>query len=940
MTDPTSPEGTTAAGDPTQGAPSGELVSLADEVLSDPKAKAMIRAIAREAHYSEDELTEVVLAGWERGLRPLRSLEQHVRWDLIVRASNRHAGYEVRNPDPMSIDRKAFGLMSPEAMLRCQAIPLGFTDDGTVEVSVYDPTDTTATDEVEQWLRNYRVKWYIADGDAIKATISAIVSREEASEDDDEENTEAASRLLAVDDPADGPIVKLVDTIIQQAIALNASDIHLEPSEQGLVLKYRRDGLLITRDVFSRERGYGIINRFKTACEMPLERILPLDGRMEINIRGKRYDLRVVTSPTVWDMETVVIRLLATQQNLLDLDQLFPEAFLDRYNRLIRRPDGLILVVGRTGDGKPVSVDALVLMADGTRKRLGDVQVGDRVITHAGRARTVTAVHEQGRLPGVRIETVHGRVTTAALDHPFLTPDGWVEAQDLTAGMSLANVARPVIESTPTRGDAEFVLAGLLVGSGDSSGGTVTWRDRAVHGDDSVAKALFAACDALGFSYQRATHANAVEYALSRGIYEWLRDVGLDGLHTQAVRVPSFVHSGTPEQIALFVGAYLACDGTVEMDASHPDGPRLVGVACCASDRDRLADIQHLLLRLGIQSFLSADPEANVPNREPLSSWRLFIGHDNDACTRLATTVPVPGVNGELLTKHARPRAVFDERLLSDEVVTVNPVEGVECRCLTVDEDHTFTVDDLVVHNSTTLAATLNRISRPEVKTLTAEDPVEYKVPGVTQVEVNQKAGRDFPVMLRAFLRSDPDIIMVGEIRDAETGDIAVKAAQTGHLVLSTLHIRDVCGTPSRLVNMGIEPIMIAETLVGVLSQRLVRRLCKECAIPAEYTLDELVAEGWNEDWSVEDSTFFAPRPGGCSNCAETGYNGRIAVPELLVVHDSIRDMIAAGATASQIREVATRDYGMTSMREAALDYVRAGITSLDEINRVIQGSI
>ncbi|MCX7945466.1 MAG: type IV-A pilus assembly ATPase PilB [Hydrogenophilus sp.] len=229
-----------------------------------------------------------------------------------------------------------------------------------------------------------------------------------------------------------------------------------------------------------------------------------------------------------------------------------------------------------------------------------------------------------------------------------------------------------------------------------------------------------------------------------------------------------------------------------------------------------------------------------------------------------------------------------------------------------------------------TLYTCLGLLNQPNVNISTAEDPVEINLPGINQVQINEKTGLTFAAALRAFLRQDPDIIMVGEIRDLETAEIAVKAAQTGHLVLSTLHTNNAPSTLDRLRLMGVAPFNIASSVILITAQRLVRRLCT-CKIPAEHTPAELLAAGFTESDLDEKWVAYLPRPGGCSRCHGSGYKGRVALHEVLPITDALRALIVANANALELEAQARRD-GVINLRRAGLLKVKAGITSLAEV--------
>ncbi|GAB4240162.1 MAG: type II secretion system ATPase GspE [Deltaproteobacteria bacterium] len=232
---------------------------------------------------------------------------------------------------------------------------------------------------------------------------------------------------------------------------------------------------------------------------------------------------------------------------------------------------------------------------------------------------------------------------------------------------------------------------------------------------------------------------------------------------------------------------------------------------------------------------------------------------------------------------------------------------------------------------TTTLYAALRHLDSGTKNIITIEDPVEYQIKGIGQIQVNPKIQLTFANGLRSILRQDPDIIMVGEIRDAETAEIAIQASLTGHLVLSTLHTNDSAGAVTRLVDMGIEPFLVASSLSGVVAQRLVRRLCAECRAPYTPTLPELRGMGLS---SAPPGPFF--RATGCEKCLHTGYAGRTALFEILPADEAIRSMILTRADADGIRALAV-SRGMRPILAAGAEKVAAGVTSVEEVLRVTQ---
>lgn len=225
----------------------------------------------------------------------------------------------------------------------------------------------------------------------------------------------------------------------------------------------------------------------------------------------------------------------------------------------------------------------------------------------------------------------------------------------------------------------------------------------------------------------------------------------------------------------------------------------------------------------------------------------------------------------------------------------------------------------------------LNILNEPERNISTAEDPVEINLPGVNQVHINNKAGLTFASALRSFLRQDPDIVMVGEIRDLETAEIAIKAAQTGHLVLSTLHTNSAAETLSRLVNMGVAPYNIASSVSLIIAQRLARRLCAHCKKPMDVPAEGLLAQGFTQQQIDDGLTVYEPV--GCDKCT-AGYKGRVGIYEVMPMTDAISRIIMEGGNSIEIADQATQD-GVNNLRQSALEKVRQGVTSLQEATRV-----
>ena len=236
---------------------------------------------------------------------------------------------------------------------------------------------------------------------------------------------------------------------------------------------------------------------------------------------------------------------------------------------------------------------------------------------------------------------------------------------------------------------------------------------------------------------------------------------------------------------------------------------------------------------------------------------------------------------------------------------------------------------------STTLYATLNVLNEVHRNIITVEDPVEYRLPGINQIQINAKAGLTFAAALRSILRADPDVLLVGEIRDRETAVIAIEAALTGHLVLSTLHTNDAASTPLRLLEMGVEPFLVTSALDAVLAQRLARRLCDRCKEAYQPSEEELIGAGWPME-SIDIGEWpTLHRAVGCAACGRTGYRGRFALHEVMPMSEEIERLIIERRSTEDVTKTALME-GMVPLRQDGLRKVGMGMTSIEEIFRVV----
>jgi type IV pilus assembly protein PilB len=229
-----------------------------------------------------------------------------------------------------------------------------------------------------------------------------------------------------------------------------------------------------------------------------------------------------------------------------------------------------------------------------------------------------------------------------------------------------------------------------------------------------------------------------------------------------------------------------------------------------------------------------------------------------------------------------------------------------------------------------TLYSAISKLNVEDVNIMTAENPVEFNLYGINQVNIKEQIGLTFPASLRSFLRQDPNIILVGEIRDFETADIAIKAALTGHMVLSTLHTNDAPSTIARLINMGIEPFLVSSAVRLVVAQRLIRRLCAACKAEAKIPAQTLIDIGFPPE---EAKTIKIFEPKGCEKCNNTGYKGRVGLFEVMEIDEEIREQIMVGVSTSELRQKA-KEKGMLTLRMSGIEKIKATLTSIEEVLR------
>jgi len=347
-----------------------------------------------------------------------------------------------------------------------------------------------------------------------------------------------------------------------------------------------------------------------------------------------------------------------------------------------------------------------------------------------------------------------------------------------------------------------------------------------------------------------------------------------------------------------------------------------------------LHEVQRIPKRLapGVTTRLKVLAKLDIAERRKPQDGRISLNAAAAGRMLDVRVATLPTVEGEsivmrLLDKSKRP-PTLQELGLSDEMrATLTEIVTRPTGALLV-------TGPTGSGKSTTLFAALNQISRPEINVITVEDPVEYRLPGINQVQINARAGLTFAAALRSILRSDPDVVMVGEIRDGETAKISVEAALTGHLVLSTLHTNDAPSALTRLNEMGVEPFLTGAAVTGVLAQRLGRKLCSHCCEMYTPSVDELLAARVSPDVAAASDGMVLYRKRGCPRCNQTGYKGRIGIFQLLAMTEDLAGLAAAKASREEI-ERAALGTGMRTLWDDGIAKVAAGLTSVEELARV-----
>ena len=355
--------------------------------------------------------------------------------------------------------------------------------------------------------------------------------------------------------------------------------------------------------------------------------------------------------------------------------------------------------------------------------------------------------------------------------------------------------------------------------------------------------------------------------------------------------------------------------------------------------RSRVDGVLHELQRIpkrlapGVTTRLKVLAKLDIAERRKPQDGRISLnakaaGRLLDIRVAVLPTVEGEGVVMRLLDKSKRPPTLAELGLSDDmrkvfEEIVVKPTGAL------------LVTGPTGSGKSTTLYASLNEINRPEINIITVEDPVEYRLAGLNQVQVNPRAGMTFSAALRSILRSDPDVVMVGEIRDAETAKMAIEAALTGHFVLSTLHTNDAPSALTRLNEMGVEPFLTGSAVTAVLAQRLARKLCTNCSEMYMATREEMLEARFSPEQAAAADGVALYRKRGCPRCNQTGYKGRIGIYQLMVMNEDISRLASQHASREEL-ERAALGAGMKTLWEDGLAKVVSGLTSLEELARVL----
>jgi len=783
---------------------------------------------------------------------------------------------------------------------------------------------------------------------------------------------------LSDSDEDESPIVRFVNLLITQAIQDRASDIHVEPGQHELVIRYRIDGVLHQKQKADKSIQKGVVSRLKVMSDIDIgERRKPQDGRMSIRYNNKTIDIRVVTLPTSWG-EKVVMRILDHSNERRSVSSIQMTARNEEiFSKAISKPHGMVLVTGPTGSGKALPLNTKIPTPDGFTT-MGEIREEDEVFGADGKVYKVTSVSDVFENAEMyEVFFADGQSVVADRNHQWLVStsksrnlknvdkrqiaiDEYVDSHKV-----LTKVAYLSLEFSDECGSRTAQeLLDLLSKENITYYNNVLEIEQALHMVDVVSE-----------ESNRETDEGSVK------VREYPVEKALSGL-CERIRQQHAVVQSSETPVLRTTTHEMFTNG---LRNSHDGFEYAVPVNGALTLPEKDLPVEPYVL--GSKLFEEDGPYQSIPENYQWASFEQRVAllnglfnyggkfvDDSEMCFRVKdeyfadsilqllrslgvkTTKSIGEDVSELFEhpelfegiKNIEPHKVFDIRfstsLISsygevnevkesawNEVIAIRSVGTADAKCISVSSpDFTYLVGEgyVTTSNSTTIYTALGEVSQPTVNVITVEDPVEKKIPGISQIQINNKAGMTFSNALRSILRADPDIVFLGEIRDAETAKIAVDASMTGHLVLSTLHTNGAPEAAARLSEMGVEPYLVGSSVSCVVAQRLARRLCADCKKPVES--DPLVFEKIGFPYPAVQLY----QPNGCAICSNTGYKGRVALTEVLEINEHLEPLIIAQKSANEIRREAEK-HGFIGLREDGWTKVADGLTTIEEVLRV-----
>lgn len=853
------------------------------------------------------------------------------------------------------ISAEALSKLSPSFCRRENMIPLDIRDH-IFFIGTTQPDNYAAIDEISASTFD-TVSLKIVEPSELVATLDRVYRSDEEIEklseeieqniNDDDDNGEDLE-----DEEDTSPIVRFVNLLIAQAVQDRASDIHVEPGEKELTVRYRIDGVLHILQKADRNIQNGVISRLKVMSDIDIgERRKPQDGRMSIKHAGKTIDIRVVTLPTTWG-EKVVMRILDHSNERQSIESIGMSEHNEKiFSNAISKPHGMILVTGPTGSGKALPLTTKIATPTGFTT-MNDIQENDEILGGNGKIHHVTSVSTIDEHSLIyEITFTDGQKILADGDHQWLISTK--KSRTLHKDNKKEQAIKDYIDSHKTLTKIAYLSMEFNEDCGNRTAEellSLLHKENIYYftKSEDIEQALHM-MDSVNYTGVRENEENVVEEITEYPVEDALMNLAMRIRQQHAVVQSSetpVIRMTTEEMMNN--GLYDNSEYNYAIPMPQPlELPEKVlkydfyDMGLLWGTSRKPIDIE----------YLRGSYQQRIKLLRGLCDVS-HIEHNNDFMTLytvdslsddILQLIRSLGVKASLSVEEdtviiSFPSYVFDndsEKLCDDSrwnfIADISVIGEMPARCISVDSpDFTYLVGEgfIVTSNSTTIYTALAEVSKPTVNVVTVEDPVEKKIPGINQLQINNKAGMTFSNALRAILRADPDVVFVGEIRDEETAKIAIDASMTGHLVLSTLHTNGAPEAASRLIEMGVEPYLVGNSVTCVVAQRLARRLCVDCKEPieiSEETLDEI-------EFPFKNVQLYGPN--GCHNCANTGYRGRIALTEVMSINEPLEQLIAQQKTATEIRREA-ENYGLVSLKKDGFEKVAHGLTTIDEILRI-----